>query len=197
MIDPGSRMENSIQMKNHAQNKNRPRVAGLDNQKPTGFELSPPAPARKGIAGLLNLLEIRKLRFVGQVYAVGDRDWALKGRLGATVSQPCVLTLAPVITRIDTNVKRLYLAEMELPDEADEEYEIPADDTGEALGQFIDPEAVMIEALSLALPLYPKVDGASLQTGTFTRPGQTPMSDEAARPFAGLTELRDKLKKDE
>ena len=55
----------------------------------------------------------------------------------------------------------------------------------------------MVEALSLALPLYPKAEGAQLEDTTFAQPGITPMSDEAARPFSGLSALRDKLKKEE
>jgi hypothetical protein len=41
------------------------------------------------------------------------------------------------------------------------------------------------------------VDGANLEASTFTEAGKTPMSDEAALPFAGLSALRDKLGKDE
>ena len=36
---------------------------------------------------------------------------------------------------------------------------MPEDDTIEKLGREIDLAAVMIEALSLALPLYPRADG--------------------------------------
>ncbi len=54
----------------------------------------------------------------------------------------------------------------------------------------------MFEALTLALPLYPRADGADLGEPVFTEPGKRPLTDEDARPFAGLKDLRDRLKKD-
>ena len=50
-------------------------------------------------------------------------------------------------------------------------------------------------ALALALPLYPRAEGADLAQAQFAGPGVTPMTDEDARPFAGLKDLRDKLDK--
>ena len=51
----------------------------------------------------------------------------------------------------------------------------------------------MIEELSLAVPEYPRSPDATLEQANFTKPGETPMSDEDARPFAGLAALKDKL----
>ena len=176
-------------------NTHKLRVAGLNTQKPTAFELVPTANQRKAIAAELDLIELRKLRFSGHVAPSGNTDWELTAELGATVVQPCVLTLAPVTTRIDVAVGRRYLAEFEGQNSDDEEIEIPSDENIESLGANIDLFGVMVEALSLALPLYPKVKGANLETTTFAEEGKTPMSDEAARPFAGLSALRDKLNK--
>jgi len=58
----------------------------------------------------------------------------------------------------------------------------------------IDPAAVMIEALALAMPLYPRAEGADLGEAVHAEPGVTPMRDADARPFAGL---RDRLARDE
>ena len=75
---------------------------------------------------------------------------------------------------------------------------MPEDDSVEALPEVIDLGAVMIEALSLALPLYPHAEGAERIEISVTEPGRDAMSDEEARPFAGLASLRDQLKdKDE
>ncbi len=168
------------------------RVADLPQNAATPFDLIPDAEARATLARDLGLNGLRKLRFSGTVSAHGARDWLLEGHLGATVVQPCVVTLEPVTTRIETEVRRLFVAEMAAPDAP--EVEMPEDDTTEQLGARIDPAAVMAEALALALPLYPRKEGAELGEAVFTEPGQTPMRDEDTRPFAGLAGLRNALK---
>ncbi|SLN12298.1 YceD family protein [Ruegeria meonggei] len=171
------------------------RVADLPQNAPTAFELRPDAPRLDAIKEELGLLGLRKLSFVGNVQAQGKHDWVLQGKLGATVIQPCVVTLEPVTTRIETPVSRAFLAELDDPDEP--EFEIPEGDDSEPLGPVIDPAQVMIEALSLALPQYPRKDGAELAQADFTEPGKQAMTDEDVKPFAGLAGLRDALKKDE
>ena len=172
------------------------RVSGLNTQGATDFELTPTAAQRKTLGAALELIELRKLRFKGKITPSGDADWALNGTLGATVVQPCVVTLAPVSSRIDVTVSRLFVEQPSLYEDPEEEYEIPQGEETEALGSHIDLAQVMAEALSLALPLYPKAADAALKENTFTEAGKTPMSDEAARPFAALSALRDTLEND-
>lgn len=169
------------------------RVADLSQNTPTPFTLRPDASDMAALAEELAIQSLRKLSFVGQIAAQGNRDWVLTAKLGATVVQPCVVTLDPVTTRIDTQVKRVFLADLPEPEAA--ETEMDDDDSIEKLGNFIDPAAVMAEALALALPLYPRKSDVNLGEAVFTKPGLTPMRDEDAKPFAGLTELRDALKK--
>lgn len=171
-------------------------VSGLSTKSPTRFDLAPDAAARAALAADLGVEGIRKLRFTGEIRADGKRDWRLEGKLGATVVQACVVTLAPVTTRIDRDVTRRFLAEMPALtlDEAGEA-EMPEDDTIEPLGPEIDPADVMAEALALALPLYPRAEGAALGTAQFAEPGIVPLDDEAVKPFASLAQLRDKLGK--
>jgi len=171
------------------------RVADLAQNRSTAFELRPDAAELSALAEELGLLGLRKLSFSGQIAGQGRRDWVLTGQLGATVVQPCVVTLEPVTTRIDTEVTRTYLAEM--PEPEGEEVEMPEDDTQEQLGSVIDPGQVMVEALALALPLYPRKEGVGSGDASFAGPGITPMTDEEAKPFAGLAALRDSLKKEE
>ncbi|MDQ2088442.1 YceD family protein [Marimonas arenosa] len=175
----------------------RLKVADLPQNRPTAFHLTPDRARMTEIAAALGLSELRKLRFEGEIASAGKTDWQLHARLGATVVQPCVVTLAPVTTRIEDEVTRRFVAH--LPEEAmeGEEIEMPEDDSIEKLGVEIDLDAVMTEALALALPLYPRADGAALETVQFTEPGKAPMTDEDARPFAGLAALRDKLESDE
>lgn len=148
------------------------------------------------IQSVLDLLGLRKLRFEGAVVPLGAQDWQLVGRLGATVVQPCTVTLAPVSTRIECAVERRYVAGWEEP-ETGSETEMPEDDTVEALPRTLDLEAVMIEALSLALPEYPRAEGVDFAGAGVTEPGKAVMRDEDAKPFAGLAAFKARLEGDE
>ncbi|SDX63168.1 YceD family protein [Roseicitreum antarcticum] len=179
------------------------RVSGLAARKATQFTLEPDTMVRAAIAEDIGILRLRKLRFTGAITPAGRSDWLLEGELGATVVQECGVTLAPVTTRIDLPVRRTYVAQM--PEPEGDEVEIPHDDTLEPLGPVIDPAAVALEALILALPMYPRaenlVDGLENagETGTESTgveaapPGKPPLTDAAVKPFAGLAGLRDKL----
>jgi uncharacterized metal-binding protein YceD (DUF177 family) len=186
-------MEASDSMSQPSESETALRVADLPQSRITTFDLRPDAAAMRLIADELGLLGLRKLSFKGTLRAEGKADWLLQAMLGATVVQPCVVTLEPVTTRLDLPVRRLYLADPApiLPE--GEEVEMPEDDSAEPLGATIDPHAVMIEALALALPDWPRSEGAALGSLTVTEPGKTAITDEALKPFAGLAALRDKL----
>jgi uncharacterized metal-binding protein YceD (DUF177 family) len=168
------------------------RVAELSQNAQTPFSLRPDADSLRKIAEELDLSALRKLSFEGRLKALGRSDWQLEARLGATVVQPCVVTLEPVQTRIDVDVTRLFVQDYEEPEET--EVEMAEDDRTEPLGAWIDPAVVMIEALALEIPEYPRADGAELGQAVYTKPGEAPMTDEDARPFAGLANLKDQLK---
>ena len=168
------------------------RVMDLPNNSIKKFDLRPEPAQNDATAAKLNLLGLRKLRFTGQIQSSGKSDWRLTGTIGATVIQPCTITLEPVMTRIDESVERLFVKEMS--DLCEEEIEMPEDETIEPLGTWIDPEAIMIESLCLTLPEYPRAEGATLGKSVYTQPGEAPMRDEDARPFAGLAALKDQLK---
>jgi uncharacterized metal-binding protein YceD (DUF177 family) len=168
------------------------RVCDLPTKKPTPFSLHPEGAVLRAIRDHLGLSGLRKLVFTGEIRAVDGADWQLRGHLGATVQQPCVVTLAPVSTRIQEDVMRRYLRQATEYQEGSE-LEMPEDDNQEPLAETIDPGVVMVEALALALPLFPRAPGAELGENTFTEPGKSPLSDADARPFAGLGALRDKL----
>lgn len=160
----------------------RLRVAHLNPRSATAINLSPDAAARAAIAEDLGLIELTEFRFAGQIAPIGGAAWELTGRLRARVVQPCVVTLDPVGTRIDEQVRRVFSPHATLPEE--EEVEMPDDET-EPLGQFIDAAEVAVEALALALPLYPRKEGVALDAA------EEPPEPEAEtrRPFAGLDKL--------
>tara|TARA_R110002073_G_scaffold70476_1_gene173983 strand:- start:17103 stop:17645 length:543 start_codon:yes stop_codon:yes gene_type:complete len=161
------------------------RVADLPNRAGIDFQITPDAPSRKALADRLDLVHLRKLTFSGGLRPEGRHDWRLEGVLGATVVQTCVITQVPVTTRIDTPVTRLFLRKIPVIEAA--ETEMPDDDTVETLTPELDPGAVMAEALSIALPDYPRADGARIPDA-YSDPG----SDERPNPFAALAALRGK-----
>ncbi len=170
-------------------------VAALKRDGRRDFKLEPDAGARARAASALGVSSVRKLRFEGQVTSMGREDLQLEGQLGATVVQPCVVTLEPVTTRIEEPVTRHFLAHPPAIAEGSET-EMPEDDSEEPLGDTIDLWAVMLEALSLAIPPYPRAAGAELGEIRVTEPGKAPLSDEEARPFAALKGLCERLKDD-
>lgn len=154
------------------------------------FDLAPDSASRSEIAGMLGVEAIRKLRFAGTLRPSGRRNWLLKAELGATAVQSCVVTLEPVVSRIDESVARSYVAG--LPEPEPGETEMPPDDDIEPLPESVDLRQVMIEALALALPLYPRAEGARLGREAFADPEGMAMREEDVRPFAGLASLRDR-----
>ncbi len=171
------------------------RLARLSGREPIAFDIRPDATARAALVRDLELIGLPKLRFSGELRPEGPEDWRLEADLGATVVQSCVITLAPVTTRIDEHVSRLYVRD--LPEPEPGEIEMPEDETVETLPEELSFADVLSEALALALPAYPRAADVTLEDAQFTEPGQAPMTDEDARPFAGLKDLRDKLTRDE
>jgi uncharacterized metal-binding protein YceD (DUF177 family) len=168
-------------------------VRSLSPKKPTRFALTPDAAARAAVAAALNINGIQALSFRGEFRPIGRRDVLLEATLEAMVEQPCGITLAPVRTAIRETVLRRYVADWVVPEGS--EVEIPEDDTTEALPDVIDVGAVTLEALALALPLYPRAPGAELGSAVFTEPGAAPLTDDAIKPFASLAALKDRMGK--
>ncbi|HEY0213628.1 MAG TPA: DUF177 domain-containing protein [Paenirhodobacter sp.] len=163
------------------------RIADLGARKPTRFDLKPDAATRAAVAVWAGITAVPALRFRGTLTPRGRSDWVLDAELDARVEQPCVVTLAPVRTELRETVTRRYLADMPVPE--GEEVEMPEDDTAEALPATVDLAAVALEALELALPQYPRADGAEMGAQVFAQPGIAPLSDEDIHPFAGLRDL--------
>ncbi|MCO8144276.1 DUF177 domain-containing protein [Rhodovulum tesquicola] len=165
------------------------RLAALPGRTPVSLRLEPDASERAAMAGRLGLLALKKLRFGGELVPEARRDWRLSGRLGATVVQPCVVTLTPVTTRVETDLVRVYRAGL-APPAPGSEIEMPEDDSEEPLPERLDLLAVIEEALALALPLYPRAEGAETGEASFGPPGVAAMRDEDTKPFAALARLK-------
>lgn len=167
------------------------RVAALSSRKPTRFRIEPDAMTRRMMASELGLIDLPSFRFRGEITPSGARDFVLSAEMEAQVVQSCSVTLAPVPASIGETVRRRYLADWTEPE--GEEAEMPEDDTAEALPDVIDAGQVAMEALALALPLYPRAPGVELGEAVFAPPGVAPLRDGDLNPFAGLAALKDRL----
>ncbi len=171
------------------------RFDALKSKTPTSFHFEPDHAALKSLAHDLDISAVRKLRLEGTVAPSGKADWTLKAHLGATVVQPCRVTLEPVTTRIEEDLIRHYASDWQAPEEA--EFEMPEDDESEPVPEVLDLAELAREALSLALPAYPRLPDAELKTHQFAKEGVEPLTDEAVKPFAGLADLKKKLESGE
>jgi uncharacterized metal-binding protein YceD (DUF177 family) len=169
-------------------------VATLSSRKPNRFDLTPNTKTRAAIAAYLGITAISKLQFTGMISPKGRHDFTLEAVLTAVVEQPCAVSLVPVVTNLREDIARVYLAQWDTP--KGDEVEID-DDTTEALGEVINVGHVAVEALSLALPPFPRAKGAVLEVSEFTAPGTAPLRDSDLRPFAGLAALKAKLENPE
>ena len=163
------------------------KVTAIAGRTSSHVRFRPSAPERKAIADVLGLLDLPKMEFDGEIRPAGKRDMVLSGKLTASVIQPCSVTLDPVTTPISEEVRRRYLSDYVVPE--DHEIEIPEDDTQEALPEVIDAASVAIEALALALPMYPRAPGVELGEAVFTEPGLAPLREGDLKPFAALAGL--------
>lgn len=159
----------------------RLRVSQLNARAPTAVTLTPDAAQRAAIAADLGLSALPALRMEARIVPAMQDAWELTGHITARVVQPCGVTLAPVETDISEQVRRLYSPHTTVPH--GEEVEM-TDDEVEPLGQVIDAGAVMVEALALALPPYPRAPGAHLEPAPSDDAG-----DDTRRPFAGLADM--------
>lgn len=161
------------------------RTGGLSQRKPTRVFWSPGADECQRLADELGLLALHRLAFSGQIDPIGRDEFRLQGQLIAQVDQACIVTLVPVPATIDAPVLRRYLAGLDVP-QADE-VEMPEDDSLEPMPEVLDIAEVAVEALMLALPLYPRAPGASFAAPEPAN-GDTDPADARNKPFANLAD---------
>lgn len=156
------------------------------------FDIAPTPEEADALARLMDALSVRKLRFRGRLTPAADAAWRLEAELGATVTQTCVVTLEPVATRIDAPVRRLFSPHASPA--VDLDFDGMEEDEAEPLGDAIDLGLVAIEALALALPAYPRREGAELGPLAHSGPpGAAPLTDADVQPFAALAALRARM----
>ena len=161
-------------------------VAGRD------LHLTPSAEERTALAAEVGVSTVDELAVT--LHAVKFRGGIrVTGRLTALVTQPSVVTLEPVRQSIAEPIDRVFLPSGEKPFAAAAHAEIFVDLEGEDIpdhfeGNEADLTDLIVETLTLAVDLYPRIEGESLDDL-----GLKPAPPED-HPFAALRALKPKQK---
>jgi hypothetical protein len=159
-------------------------VAGRD------VDLAPGDSDRALLAEKLGVSSIDRLEI--RLHAVKFRGGIrVTGRLAASVTQPSVVTLEPIAQEIAEPIDRIFLPGGEKDFAGPANAEVFVDLSGEDIpdhfeGNEADLTALIVETLALAIDLYPRAEGESLDTaGLESDAGET-------GPFAALKALKPK-----
>jgi hypothetical protein len=172
-------------------------VESLSAARPKAVDLVPNATERAAIAAFLGLPRVDEMRLKGEIKALGRDRWRLSARLTARLSQHCVVSLSEVAETIDEEIVRDFMPATDIAEEEIAEFDPEQEDDPDPYESTIDPGAVAVECLSLALDPYPRAPGAEVAVSSVAAPGVTPIKDEDLKPFAGLAALKEKMTRKE
>ncbi len=161
----------------------------LDSMPTAGrdLDLDVVAADREAIASQLSISAVEKLRV--KLHAVRFKGgMRVTGRLVATIVQPSVVTLDPVVQEIAEPIDRVFLpgGEKDFADAADAEIfvDLEGEDVPDHFeGNEADLSDLIVEVLALAIDQYPRLPGESLGT---VGDGET----KSELPFASLKILK-------
>lgn len=172
------------------------RVISVATLPKSGFhlELEADEGARDAIAAHAGVEEISELEADITLFRWRKDGVRIAGRLIATVRQPCVVTLEPLVQEIGEDLKLLFVPEgskLTRPEEV-QDGELVLDPFGEDIpatftGGQINVWEPLIEQFILAVDLWPRAPGAELPAG---QEDQTAAENEAGSPFAVLKNLQ-------
>jgi len=172
------------------------RFSEINQSKPFEFHLILSSQEISELTRRLDAFNIKKVSLKGVLSPQSLDKWSLKAELRATVKQKCVISFKPVKTIVYETVSRTFspLASQNAS-EPDDDGTSPVifDDTLQELNEDIDLAEIIFEELILILPTYPKYEGAKLGFYSVTEPGIKPLSDEDFKPFAELSEFKNRL----
>ena len=152
------------------------------------------------MAATLSVNGLRKLRLTGTFSATEALEWMLQGALGATIQQECVVTLAPVVTRIDKKILRRFVPQDQLilrEDSEEAKLISNPDDSLEPLPKNLELMEILQEALALEIPEYPRAEEAEFGSVQSAPAGSTAFPEDPPKSFAGLAALRAKMAKEQ
>lgn len=173
-------------------------VEGLDDEGRT-FRVEAEHGELEALARRFELVSLDRLAAEGAIFPEANSGlFRLKARVMADVVQSCVVTLAPVASRLDVAFERLYGADVEneWTDKDDSGRELflnPEEDLlpEPLLGESVDVGEAVAEQLALELIPFPRAAGAVFEG---IPDGSRDVSEgaEGNGPFAALAALTGK-----
>lgn len=147
---------------------------------------------RDTIARLLDLVALDDLRFTFRIQRRGEGRFALSGTLAAAVTQPCVVSLEPVVSALQVPVEVEFWPRHLIEDRAETIDEAASHGTLDWPEPIVDGKIdlgpVIYENLATGLDPYPKREGVSFE---WSEPGaESPPEEKRENPFAALKQLK-------
>ena len=167
--------------------------SNLNATKSNSFRWKGDAINNSKIAEQLCLISVEKLDFRGKISAQGKNKWLLTGKLGATATQKCVVTLEAIKCRVDEKIKRIYVPTEEIPSvEKDDgrDIKLELDENLEPLTNSVDLSLIAQEILALSLPDYPRSNNTDYVSVSLGEDEKTNERDNQQNPFAILSTLK-------
>ena len=160
----------------------RPFELAALNDGPVTLDLSATAAERSALAARFDLPAIADLTATATVTRRIDGTVVVQGRLSATVTQICVVSLDPFESRIEDAFETLFMPDADAP--ADPLLSDPEEVDVEPLdGDRLDLGELVAQHLTLALDPHPRKPGVELEArADETGPGEP-------GPFADLKRL--------
>lgn len=157
--------------------------------KGLGRERTAGAEELTALAAALAIPEVTLLTARYDIRPGAGGRYRLTGELSAEVVQECIVTLAPVPSKIEERFAAEFWPKAALPEPSREDVEILASPDIEPIeGDAIDAGRIVFETLAAALDPYPRAPDAAFDWRDPADRGET----APASPFAALAALKPK-----
>tara|TARA_B100000965_G_C19225712_1_gene597861 strand:- start:76 stop:630 length:555 start_codon:yes stop_codon:yes gene_type:complete len=168
----------------------------LRQTKKFAFQYTSNLKALTELTRILKIEELKAFSFQGQIFQLNEHDYTLRASFDATVVQLCIISLNPIKTKISNKINQSYIDQ----ENSQKTKYLLIDHDSIEKEQFkseINVGDIMLEALSLEIPLYPRKKNAKFEGITVTDSEIKPLDRTTNNPFLSLKELklRNKLKK--
>ncbi len=167
-------------------------IADLQGQRTT-LDISATEEEERALAARFGVTTIRNLKASVTLtpFASGNKV-AMKGRFDAEIEQNCVVTLVPVINRVEGEFLAEFVEGAFLDNHDDIEFAVDDDDPPEPiLNGRLEIGELIAQNLGLAIDPFPRAPGAIFE-GVILRDEapQATMKDGRPNPFAVLERLK-------
>lgn len=173
----------------------RPHDVGRLVRAPAHLTIEADAEELTRLAAFLGILAVHRVTAeleVGPWRSVGVK---VEGTVEAALEQECIVTLEPVVTRVEEAVS-MRLMPGDDPRSGGGEVDIDPlgrDDPDTFSGRTIDLGAIVVEHIVLGLDPYPRAPGVTFEEASGAYPSKD--DDDRESPFAALGDLKRRLSK--